>query len=113
MRREALLLEEMIDAANQAMTLAAGRNADELHNDRLHRDALLWNFMVLGEAAAQLPPPFKADRPDVDWARPTQLRNRIVHGYWSVDMDILLTTAELDLPDYVTRLEAILNQLDH
>lgn len=60
-----------------------------------------------------MPPALRTDHPDVDWARPTQLRNRIVHGYWSVDMDILVTTASLDLPDYVTHLKAILDQLGY
>ena len=52
MRREALLLVEMIDAARHAMTLVAGRDGDELREDRLRRDALLWSFMVLGEASS-------------------------------------------------------------
>ena len=111
MRREALLLVEMIDAARQAMTLVAGRD-DALREDRLRRDALLWNFMVLGEASSQLPAEFKADHPEVNWARPTQLRHRIVHGYWSVDMDVLITTAELDLPSFVEQLEAVLREID-
>lgn len=111
MRREALLLVEMVDAARQAMTLVAGRD-DALREDRLRRDALLWNFMVLGEASSQLPAEFKADHPEVNWARPTQLRHRIVHGYWSVDMDVLITTAELDLPSFVEQLEAVLREID-
>ena len=112
MRREALLLVEMVDAARQAMTLVAGRDGDELCEDRLRRDALLWSFMVLGEASSQLPAEFKADHPEVNWARPTQLRHRIVHGYWSVDMDVLITTAELDLPSFVEQLEAVLREID-
>lgn len=111
MRREALLLVEMVDAARQAMTLVAGRD-DALREDRLRRDALLWNFMVLGEASSQLPAEFEADHPEVNWARPTQLRHRIVHGYWSVDMDVLITTAELDLPSFVEQLEAVLREID-
>ncbi len=111
MRREALLLVEMVDAARQAMTLVAGRD-DALREDRLRRDALLWSFMVLGEASSQLPAEFKADHPEVNWARPTQLRHRIVHGYWSVDMDVLITTAELDLPSFVEQLEAVLREID-
>lgn len=111
MRREALLLVEMVDAARQAMTLVAGRD-DALREDRLRRDALLWNFMVLGEASSQLPAEFKADHPEVNWARPTQLRHRIVHGYRSVDMDVLITTAELDLPSFVEQLEAVLREID-
>lgn len=112
MRREALLLVEMIDAARHAMTLVAGRDGDELCEDRLRRDALLWSFMVLGEASSQLPAEFKADHPEVNWARPTQLRHRIVRGYWSMDMDVLITTAELDLPSFVEQLEAVLREID-
>ena len=112
MRREALLLVEMVDAARHAMTLVAGRDGDELCEDRLRRDALLWNFMVLGEASSQLPAEFKADHPEVNWARPAQLRHRIVRGYWSMDMDVLITTAELDLPSFVERLEDVLREID-
>jgi uncharacterized protein with HEPN domain len=54
MQRDILLLTEMIDAAEQAQQLAAGVAVGELDADRQCRDALLWNFTVLGEAAAQL-----------------------------------------------------------
>lgn len=111
MRREVLLLEEMIDAARQAMTLAEGRVVSDFETDRIRRDALLWNFTVLGEAAGQLPEVLKGAHSQVNWARPSQLRNRIVHGYWSVDMDILLVTAEVDLPGFVAQLVDVLKDL--
>lgn len=99
-RREILLLGEMIDAAEQAQVLVQGRTVIDIENDRHVRDALLWNFTVLGEAAAQLPDQFKRRHPAVNWSRPSQLRNRIVHGYWSIDMGILHTTATDDLPAF-------------
>lgn len=79
--REQLLLDEMIEAAEEAQRLVRGRDAISVAADRRSRDALLWNFTVLGEAASQLPEPFKAAHPGVNWARPSRLRNRIVHGY--------------------------------
>ncbi|MFT4215600.1 MAG: DUF86 domain-containing protein [Micropruina sp.] len=72
----------MIDAAEQAQQLATGHDVEAIQADRQRRDALLWNFTVLGEAAAQLSDEFKAEHPGVKWGRPSQLRNRIVHGYW-------------------------------
>jgi len=54
MRRELLLIEEMIEAAEQAQSLVAGMELEALAADRQRRDALLWNFAVLGEAAAQI-----------------------------------------------------------
>lgn len=111
-RRELLLVREMVDAAEQAILLVTDRTVDQLRADRQLRDALLWNFTVLGEAAAQLPPDFKAQHPEVSWSRPSQLRNRIVHGYWSIDLEILHTTGQRDLPLYVEQLQHVLTTLD-
>jgi len=54
MQRDVLLLTEMIDAAEQAQQLVSGVTVSQLGADRQRRDALLWNFTVLGEAAGQL-----------------------------------------------------------
>lgn len=48
MQRDLLLLGEMIDAAEQARSLVAGRTVAEIESDRLRRDAPMWNFTVLG-----------------------------------------------------------------
>ena len=51
MQRDILLLTEMIDAAEQARRLTADITVSQLETDRQRRDALLWNFTVLGEAS--------------------------------------------------------------
>ncbi len=45
--------------------------------------------LVLGEAASQLNDEIKAAYPNIEWSDPIRLRNRIVHGYWSADTDVL------------------------
>jgi uncharacterized protein with HEPN domain len=47
---------------------------------RQRRDALLWNFTVLGEAVGQVSEEAKARFPDIAWQQPQRLRNRIVLG---------------------------------
>ncbi|MBK8446524.1 MAG: DUF86 domain-containing protein [Micropruina sp.] len=111
-QREVVLLGEMIDAAEQAQQLVAGLHVEAIEADRQRRDALLWNFTVLGEAAAQLSADFKATHPYVAWARPSQLRNRIVHGYWSIDLEVLHATALDDLPAFTAQLKAVLNDIE-
>ena len=107
MRRELLLLDEMIDSAEQAHRLATEQTAQTLEADRQRRDALLWNFAVLGEAATQLPADLKAAHPEVPWQQPSRLRNRIIHGYWSIDLDILVTTATDNLPQLAEQLRTV------
>lgn len=104
MRRELLLFREMIDAAVRIREVVGDLDADSLHVDELRLESVLWNFTVLGEAAAQMPDEVKQRHPDIGWAQPARLRNRIVHGYWSVDVRILHDVATRDLP-------ALINQL--
>jgi uncharacterized protein with HEPN domain len=112
MRRELLLLREMRDAAGSIRDLVGGRNADEVDADALRRSALLWHFTVLGEAASQIPVETKDAHPQIAWRAATRLRNRIVHGYWDIDVETLVATAVDDLPHMIQQLESAISTLD-
>ena len=58
-------------------------------------------------------PETKQRFPDLPWARPARLRNRIVHGYWSVDVELLHATAVNQLPSFVSRLRTALAELEN
>ena len=111
MQRDILLLTEMIDAAEQAQQLTADVTVSQLEADRNRRDALLWNFTVIGEAAAQLSAEVTDRFPKPAWRQPIGLRNRIVHGYWSIDLEVLHTTATEQLPEFAADLRAVLSAL--
>ncbi len=68
MQRDRLLLAEIIDSIERIVELTAGRASSEIDLDRNRRDALLWNFTVLGEAIGQVSDETKRNDPDVDWA---------------------------------------------
>jgi uncharacterized protein with HEPN domain len=111
MQRDLLLLGEMIHAAERAHQLTNGLTLEDLQADQLRSESLLWNFTVLGEAAAQLPGHVKDRFPNVPWQQPARLRNRIVHGYWSIDLEILHTTATSQLPAFASDLREVLDIL--
>ncbi|MGH3615408.1 MAG: HepT-like ribonuclease domain-containing protein [Pseudonocardia sp.] len=112
MRRDLLLLWEMIDAAEQAQWLVEDRSVIDIEADRLRREALLWNFTVLGEAAGLISEETRTRFGDVPWRNPTRLRNRVVHGYWSVDFGVLHTTATEQLGDFVSALRNVARALE-
>ena len=112
MQRDLLLITEMIAAASQARERVADRSLHDLEGDHQRRDALLWNITVLGEAAAQLSEQTKESFPEIPWQRPAQLRNRIVHGYWSIDLEVVHTVATDVLPGLILQLEAVRRALD-
>lgn len=60
-----------------------------------------------GELSAQVSNELKAARPEIPWADPVRLRNRIVHGYWSIDLDVLVSAAREDVPGLVEGLRTV------
>ncbi len=92
MRRDRLLLTEIVEAVERIIGLTDGRSLDDFESDRDRRDALLWNFTVLGEAVGHLSDATKDAHPGLVWMAPVRMRNRIVHGYWSIDLDVLVTS---------------------
>ena len=108
MRRDAVLLAEIVTAVRRILELAAGQSAGEIEVAPDRRDSLLWNFTVLGEAVSQLSAGLKADHPMVPWTDASRLRNRVVHGYWSVDFEVLIATARDDLPSFLGGVESVL-----
>ena len=72
------------------------------------RDALMWNFTVLGEASTQVSDELKSRFKDVGWQQPSRLRNRVVHGYWTIDLEILHVTATDFLPGFIASLRTVL-----
>jgi uncharacterized protein with HEPN domain len=112
MQRDLLLLGEIIEAAERLQALTHGLTAENIAEDELRRDAVLWNFTVLGEATAQLSEELRAGHATVEWRRPAQLRNRIVHGYWSIDLAILVKTAHDDLPGFAAGVRGVIAVLE-
>jgi len=111
MRRELLLLREMRDAATAIIDLVADRSAEQIEADTLRRSALLWHFTVLGEAASQVPSETKDSDPEIAWNAAARLRNRIVHGYWDIDVETLVATATDDLPEMIVQLDRLIEAL--
>jgi len=109
MRRDGVLLAEIVDAGARILELVADRSSADFENDHDRRDALLWNFTVLGEAVGQLSDELKSDQPAIPWSSPVRMRHRIVHGYWSIDLDILVTTARDDLSGFLDAVRALLD----
>lgn len=107
MRRELLLLDEIVAASGRAIDIASRHTTDDLATQLDARDALLWNLTVVGEAAGQLPAELREAHPDIPWSQPVRLRNRIVHGYWSVDLDVIHSVAVQDLPGFVAQVSAL------
>ena len=100
----------MLDHAREAMALVQGKTRADLDSDRLLNLALVRLLEIIGEAANRIPEEEQAHHAEIPWPQIVSLRNRLIHGYDSVDFDILWQIVTEDLPPLIASLETIVSQ---
>jgi len=101
-----VIYSHMLEHARKAVSLVHGRKREDLDADWIASLALVRLLEVIGEAAKRISSEEQTKHPEIPWAQITGLRNRLIHGYDSVDMDILWQIVQHDLPPLITTLEA-------
>jgi uncharacterized protein with HEPN domain len=88
----------MLDFASRASEAIEGHSRSALESDPVLLAALERFVEVIGEAASRLSEQTRAESPNVPWREIIAMRNRLVHGYFAVDRDILWTVVNDELP---------------
>ena len=84
-----------------------GRTRDDLDLDRQLVLALVKSIEIVGEAASRVTESSRQDLPQIPWDQIIGMRNRLVHAYFDINLDILWTTAQEDLSKLIDLLESI------
>ena len=103
-------IDHMADAARQACTYVEGLAKADFLQDRRTQQAVILNLIILGEAATKLlalHEPFLAQHPDVPWRSMKGMRNRIAHGYFDINLDVVWDTVQTALPRLLAQLPAV------
>ncbi len=100
-------LRHMLDHAREAVALVASKRRSDLDGDRVLSLALVRLLEIVGEAASRVSPDERQRHPEIPWSQIVSLRNRLIHGYDSVDLDILWQILRNDLPPLIAQLEAL------
>jgi uncharacterized protein with HEPN domain len=91
-------LRHIRDAIETASRFASGRSRADLDDDEMLRLALTKLVEIVGEAAKQLGDATRRRYPEVAWQDAARMRDRLVHHYFDLDLDVLWATVTVDLP---------------
>ncbi len=109
-RREPMVrVRHMLDHAVEAREMAQSRSRADLDRDRMLSLALVRLMEIVGEAAARVGESFRAKHPQIPWQDIADLRNRLIHGYDAVDLDILWVIVDRDLPELIVQLRRLID----
>lgn len=106
--RDQLRLRHVLDAAERVATYVEGVDQAAFLGNRMLQDAVIRNLEVIGEACANLSPELTKANAAIPWQRASGIRNRLVHGYFDVDLRVVWQTAKESLPAFVRQVRALL-----
>ncbi|MFH1149570.1 MAG: DUF86 domain-containing protein [Actinomycetota bacterium] len=101
------MIADIIEATEKIERYTAGLDHDAFVSDEKTIDSVARNLEIMGEAANRIPEPFKSVHPEVEWRRIVGLRNRIVHDYFDVDLEIIWEILQQELPALKKTLSSI------
>lgn len=105
-------VQDILDAIVEIETFTQGMVFDAFQQDVKTVKAVQLNFIIIGEAAGQIPNTIQETYPDIPWRLMRAMRNRLVHVYFAVDPKVVWDTIQYDLPLLVQRLQPLLDPTD-
>ncbi len=105
-----LLLEDILAGIENIEAYTGGLEQDAFKKDRKTIDAVVRNLEIIGEAGNSLPTSYRDRHPDIEWSQIIGLRNRIIHEYFDVDLDIIWFIVGNELATLKSKVEKLLNE---
>lgn len=106
-----LFLEDIVESARLAIEYVGSMSKAEFLSLRPIQDAVVRRLEIIGEAVKNVPEDVRLRYPAIPWAQVAGLRDVLTHGYFRVDLNLVWTVVQRDLPELEKRVSAILAEL--
>ncbi len=106
-RNDSELIADILEAINRISDYCAGTDYDSFVADLKTQDAVVRNLEVIGEAAKKISSTAREKHPNIPWRSMAGLRDRLIHDYFGVNLDIVWEIITRDLPEVLTSLASV------
>jgi len=106
-RMYTLFLKDILEAMERIERFMGGTTLDAFVQDELLTSAVIRQLEIIGEATKNLPAAVRKRYPDVPWSSMARMRDRLSHGYWTVDYEIVWKVIKEEIPALKPRLQEI------
>ena len=107
-RDSRLYLLDILDSGNAILEFLRNMPFEAFCNDRKTCSAVIREFEIIGEAASKVTETCRVENDDIPWKDIVGMRNRLTHGYFDVNLDVVWETIQTDIPDLIKTLEKII-----
>ncbi|MGD2157932.1 MAG: DUF86 domain-containing protein [Anaerolineales bacterium] len=104
-------LQDILEAGRRIGEYSTGMTYEAFQRDHKTQDAVIRNLEVIGEAAKNIPEPFRRKYPDLPWKEMAGMRDRLIHHYFGVNLDIVWDVIRGELPGVLENIEGIFPEI--
>ncbi|GJQ49943.1 hypothetical protein KsCSTR_09040 [Candidatus Kuenenia stuttgartiensis] len=106
-KEDIVRMHHILDAAKEAVSFAQGQARKSLDKNRMLVLSLVKDVEIIGEAAANVSKDCRERFSHIPWKSIINMRNRLIHAYFDINLDIVWQTVTKDLPSLIIKLEEI------
>jgi uncharacterized protein with HEPN domain len=103
-------LRHILDAAIEIQQYVQSSTREDLNRDQKLVHSLVHLFEIIGEAATQVSEELKEDVPEIPWTIMIGMRNRLIHAYFSINLNVVWSTSTEDIPPLIKELKNLLRE---
>jgi uncharacterized protein with HEPN domain len=108
-------LDHIQQAAIDACNFVAGLTKEDFLDDKRTQQAVIMSLIIIGEAATKVMDgygEFAQTHPQVPWRNMRGMRNRIAHGYFEINLDVVWDTVQAALPELLNNLPVVRQEVE-
>lgn len=108
MKDDSIYLEHIETNLKRILSYSSGISKEDFLNNNQMQDACIRQIEIMGEATKRISEPFKEKHPEVPWKDMAGMRDKLIHDYLDVDLNIVYQTVAVDIPKLLPVIERIL-----
>jgi uncharacterized protein with HEPN domain len=105
---DAIILRQILEHAEEALQIIKDKTRADVKDDRILNLALVRLLEIIGEAAGRVSKSRRETIPQIPWMEIVAMRNRLIHGYDQIDLNVVWDVIQNDLPPLVEELRKFL-----
>jgi uncharacterized protein with HEPN domain len=111
MRSPDMFIDDIIEAMSSVFEFIKGMEFEDFNKDDKTVSAVIRKFEIIGEAAKNMPQDIKEKHQDIPWSYMAKMRDKLIHGYFGVDNEIIWEVIKKRFPEILPKIENLKREI--